>query len=329
MSKAIKVFVTRVITHSAVKRMRDAGLIVEEWKERRGLSQDELIEKCKDVDILVNVGAAKLDATFLNACKHLKLIALHAVGYDNVDIAAATAAGIPIGNTPGVVSRATASTAFMLMQMAARKALFHHRRIAAGEWKFFDPIANLGIDLYGKTLGVFGLGNIGEEMARLSKDAFGMKILYHNRNRTVEAEERLEAQYCSFDELLKRSDVISVHASLNDDNAGVFNYSTFSKMKPEAIFVNTARGGLHNEQELIRALQEGKLGAAALDVTNPEPMSPENVLLTMPNAIVLPHIGTSTIETREEMVRLIADNVLAAAQGEAIPYVVNPEVYKC
>lgn len=322
-----KVFITRVITPSGVAMMEQAGLEVDQWAEKRDITQEELTEVCARYDILVNAGTNKLDADFLRASKHLSLIALHAVGYDNVDVTEATRLGIPIGNTPGVVSRSTASTAFMLMQMAARRTMYNYRRIVEGRWKFFEPTAHLGIDLYGSTLGVFGLGKIGMEMARLCRDAFDMTIIYHNRNRNEEAEVLLGARYVSFEELLGSSDVLSLHASSNADNAGIFDHHAFRKMKKTAIFVNTARGALHHEGELCAALESGEIFAAGLDVTNPEPMDKDNPLLLMDNAIILPHIGTSTIQTREKMVRLIAENVIAAASGKPIPYAVNPEVY--
>ncbi|WP_394341109.1 2-hydroxyacid dehydrogenase [Pararcticibacter amylolyticus] len=325
---AQKIFITRKITASGVKLMEDAGFSVTEWTEKRDLTQEELIGHCKNYDALVSAGPNKLDKHFLNECRHLKVIALHAVGFDNVDVAEATRLGILVGNTPGVLSKTTADTAFLLMLNVSRKAFYHHQRILNGEWGFFDPTVNLGIELDGKTLGIFGLGNIGTEMAKRCSRAFGMKVIYHNRSRNEEAEKELGAEYVSFDELLDRSDILSVHSSLNKENGAIFNRDVFAKMKSTAIFINTARGAMHDEEALIEALRNGIIWGAGLDVSNPEPMLPHNPLLTMENVAVTPHIGTSTEETRVEMVRLIAENIIAGLKGQSLPYPVNPEVYK-
>jgi len=323
----MKVFITNIIPEAGLKLLRDAGIEFEEWKERRNLTPKELIEKSKKNDAIIIAGYSVIDAHFLHECKHLKVISLHSVGFDRVDIAEATKLKIPVGNTPGVVSAATADTAFLLMLAVSRKAFYQYRRIMNGEWNFFEPTAGLGVEPYGKTLGIYGLGNIGFEMAKRCVGAYNMKVLYHNRNHNEYAERELKAEMVSFDELLKTSDIISVHTVLTDETKGKFDKSAFSLMKPSAIFINTARGAIHNEEDLTEALQKGTIWGAGLDVTNPEPMAPDNVLLTMPNVAVLPHIGTATIETRDAMATLAAQNVIAALNGHPIPYPVNPEVY--
>jgi glyoxylate reductase len=322
----MKVLITRVISEAGLKLLRAAGLTIVEWKEKRPLSKEELISACQDVDALLNVGS-RIDQDVLSACKHLKVIALHSVGYDNVDVEAATALGMPIGNTPGVLSAATADTAFLLMLATSRKAFYLHKTIAEGNWGFFEPTANLGIELRGKTLGIFGLGKIGLEMARCCRSAFGMNIIYHNRGRNEVAELELGARLVSFKELLAQSDVLSVHTALTKETEGIFNKKAFSQMKSTAIFINTARGGIHNENDLIEALESGQIWGAGLDVTNPEPMKADNPLLSMPNVSVLPHIGSATEETRGAMSVLAAQNIIAGLKGERLPYIVNPEVY--
>lgn len=322
----MKVLITRVISEAGLKLLRAAGLTIVEWKEKRPLSKEELIAACQDVDALLNVGS-RIDQDVLSACKHLKVIALHSVGYDNVDVEAATELGMPIGNTPGVLSAATADTAFLLMLATSRKAFYLHKTIAEGNWGFFEPTANLGIELRGKTLGVFGLGKIGLEMARCCRNAFGMNIIYHNRGRNEVAELELGADLVSFKDLLAQSDVLSVHTALTKETEGIFNKKAFSKMKSNAIFINTARGGIHNETDLIEALESGQIWGAGLDVTNPEPMKANNPLLRMPNVSVLPHIGSATEETRGAMSVLAAQNIIAGLKGERLPYIVNPEVY--
>jgi len=324
----MKVFITRIIPEAGLQLFHEAGIEVTQWKEKRELTQEELIANCKKADALLTAGRSTINAEFLNACSHLKVVSLFATGYDNVDIEEATRLKIPIGHTPDVLSKATADIAFLLMQSVARKAFFHHKRIINNDWNFFEPLANIGQDLQGKTLGIFGLGKIGYEMARASKGAFEMDILYHNRSTNQEAEEKLGARKVSFDELLAQSDVISVHANLTDETKDLFNKEAFAKMKPNAIFINTARGPIHNEKELLQALRDKTIWGAGLDVTNPEPMDRDNVLLEMPNVAVLPHIGSSTEETRNNMALLSARNAIAGIKGDRLPKVVNPEVYK-
>jgi glyoxylate reductase len=320
----MKVFITSEILASGLQVLQDAGIAYTQWTAKTVLPQDELIARCKDFDALLSTGANRLDSFFLHACPHLKVIALHAVGYDNIDIATATALRIPVGNTPGVLSNATADTAFLLMLATSRKAFYMHKTIARGGWKFFDPGANLGMELKGKILGVFGLGAIGYQMAQRCKGAYDMNVIYHNRSPNETAEKNLGAAYVSFDELLRQSDVLSVHAAFTAATAGVFNKAAFNKMKSSAIFINTARGGLHNEADLIHALEQQMIWGAGLDVTNPEPMLVSNPLLDMPNVCVLPHIGSATIEARSAMSKLAAENIVAGLQGKPLPHWVNP-----
>ena len=323
----MKVFITRIISQAGIQLMKKNGIEFTQWKEKRDLTQEELIATCQNYDALISVGQDKIDKHFLNSCKHLKTVAQMAVGFDNIDIAEATKLKIPIGNTPGVLSAATADTAFLLMLAVSRKAIFQHKRILRGEWGFYEPTANLGIELYGKTLGIYGLGKIGFELAVRCRNAYNMKVVYCNRNPNPLADQELEATKLSFDELLAQSDVLSVNTALTPETKGIFNWNAFSKMKKNAIFINTARGGIHNEPDLIKALEAGMIWGAGLDVTNPEPMLPDNPLLEMPNVAVLPHIGSATEETRNAMSRLAAENIVAASKGERLIHLVNPEVY--
>lgn len=323
----MKVFITRVIPQIGVQLLQDQGFTVTQYSGNKELTQDGLIAECKNYDALLSVGGNKIDAHFFNECGHLKAIALLSVGYDNVDIATATKLGKPIGNTPGVLSGTTADTAFLLMLAVSRKAFYMGNTIAKGEWGFYEPTANLGIELNGKTLGIFGLGRIGLELARKCIGAYGMKVIYHNRSHNEEAEKELGATYVSFDELLVQSDVLSVHSNLSPETKGLFNQFAFSKMKSSAIFINTARGGIHNEQDLTEALQAGTIWGAGLDVTDPEPMKRDNILLSMPNVCVLPHIGSATVETRNAMAEIAARNIIAALRGQQMPHAINPEVY--
>ncbi|MES2891016.1 MAG: D-glycerate dehydrogenase [Bacteroidota bacterium] len=324
----MNVYITRVIPDEGIQLLIDAGHTLNVWEEKRNLTRDELIEKCKGQDALIVAGFNQVDETFLTAASHLKVIALHSVGFDNIDVATATRLRIPVGNTPGVLSSATADTAFLLMLATSRRAFYMHKTIAAGTWGFFEPTADLGIQLDGKTLGIFGLGSIGLEMARRCKAAYGMKIIYHNRGNNPGAEQELDAKKVSFEELLKQSDVLSVHTALSTETRGRFNKEAFGQMKASAIFINTARGPIHDEAALLEALQEKKIWGAGLDVTDPEPMSPGNPLLDLPTVCILPHIGSATVETRNAMARLAAQNIIAGLKGERLPFPVNPEIYE-
>lgn len=324
----MKVLITKPVPLNWIKPIIDHQIGYEFWEEERSLNGEELVKKLKDFDLLLNIGTTKLDQSIFENSKHLKGIALMSVGYDHVDIVSATKAKIPVSNTPDVLSGATADTAFLLMLAVSRDAFMHHKRIEKGDWKHFSPTANLGQELNGKTLGIFGLGRIGIEMAKKSIGAYGMKIIYHNRNRNTEAEQELNATYVSFEELLSQSDVISVHANLSEQTKGIFNRYAFKLMKSSAIFINTARGGLHDEEDLREALVNGQIWGVGLDVTNPEPMAKDNPLLNMQRVCILPHIGSATLETRVKMAQMASENIVAVAKGKQMPQVLDATVYQ-
>lgn len=321
-----KVLITRIIPAIAKTMLTDAGLEVVEWSGDGLMSQQELIVRAKQVNALLSLGADKLDKHFFSQCPHLDIIGQFAVGYDNIDVEEATKAGIPVSNTPDVLSEATADVAFGLMIAVSRKMFYNHKTIIRGEWKQFEPLKNLGFQLSGKTLGIFGMGRIGMVMAKRCKGAFDMNIIYHNRSRNPEAEKLFGAKYVSFEKLIRESDVLSVHSVLSDETRGLFNMDVFRQLKPSAIFINTSRGGVHNEADLIEALNQGLIWGAGLDVTNPEPMKPDNPLLEMPNVAVLPHIGSATVEARTGMARIAAENIISFYQSGEVPNCINRQV---
>jgi len=323
--KDIQVFISRDIPEIGVDLLRNAGFTVTLWPHDRPMTQPELIAAARGNNALLSMLADNIDAHFLNECRHLDIISQFAVGYNNVDIPEATRLGIPVGNTPDVLSDATADVAFGLMLAVARKMFYMHKTIARGEWGHFRPKANLGFELKNKTLGIFGLGRIGMEMAKRCKGAYNMPVIYCNRSANAEAEATLGARRVSFEELLQQSDILSVHSVLSDETRGIFNKAAFQKMKPTAVFINTSRGPVHHEPDLIEALQTGKIWGAGLDVTNPEPMHPDNPLLWMENAAILPHIGSATMEARNGMARLAAENIIAFYHSKTVPHLVNPE----
>ncbi|SIS63305.1 Lactate dehydrogenase [Chryseobacterium ureilyticum] len=323
----MKVFINKRIPEIGVEILKQAGLQIT-LPENENLSYEEWLKYCQNADVILNIGGDfKYDKAFFDACPNIKAIALYSVGFDHVDIREANQRSIPIGNTPDVLSRATSDVAFLLMQSVARRASYNFQKVKEGNWGAFDPLHALGQELYGKTLGIFGLGRIGYQMAEKCRKAFDMEIIYHNRSHNEEAEIALGAKYVSFDELIRNSDVLSIHANFTPEHKNLFNYSVFEKMNPNAIFINTARGGFQNEQDLYKALTEGKIWGAGLDVTNPEPMSADNPLLELSNVCVLPHIGSATIEARNGMARLAAENIVAFFNGDKMPYCANPEVY--
>jgi glyoxylate reductase len=210
----------------------------------------------------------------------------------------------------------------------SRKMFHLHKSILKGEWTHFEPLKDLGIELSGKTLGVFGMGRIGMVMAQRCKGAFNMDIIYHNRTRNKVAEEKLGARWVSFVDLLRQSDVLSVHSVFSAETKGIFNRDAFNRMKSTSIFINTSRGGVHNEQDLLEALNNNTIWGAGLDVTNPEPMQADDQLLNMPTVAILPHIGSATVEARNGMARLAAENIIGFYQARKMPACLNPEVLR-
>ncbi|MBW7674852.1 2-hydroxyacid dehydrogenase [Chryseobacterium chendengshani] len=323
----MKVFINKRIPEIGIKMLEEAGLEIV-IPENENISHEEWLKYCQNADVILNVGQNKYEKEFFEQCPNVKAIALYSVGFDHVDIPEANKRSIPVGNTPDVLSRATSDIAFLLMQSVARRASYNFQKVKENNWGDFDPLHALGQELYGKTLGIFGLGRIGYEMAEKCRKAFDMKIIYHNRNHNREAEIKLDAKYVSFDELISQSDVLSIHANFKDEQADLFNQSVFEKMKTDAVFINTARGGFHNQKDLYHALAEKKIWGAGLDVTNPEPILQDDPILDLSNVCILPHIGSATVEARNGMAKLAAKNIIAFSNGEKMPYCANPEVYE-
>jgi glyoxylate reductase len=321
-----KVLISRDLPEIAAELLKTEGFIVTAWAQEQPMTQFELVDQSKKNNALISLITDKIDAHFLNECKHLDIISQCGAGYDNIDMVEATRLGLPVANTPDAMSQATADIAFGLMIAVSRKMFYLHKTIARGEWGFFRPKANLGIELRNKTLGIFGMGRIGIEMAKRCKESFAMNVIYCNRKANIAAENLLNARFVNFEDLLRESDVLSVHSVLSEETRGLFNRVAFAKMKPSALFINTSRGSLHQEQDLIEALENGAIWGAGLDVTNPEPMHPDNPLLSMENVAVLPHIGSGTIEARTEMARSAAQNIIEFYRGNPIPNFLNPDV---
>jgi glyoxylate reductase len=320
-----KVFVTRVIPEIGLERIRDF-CEADIWTQPLPPPLDVLRQKVAECEGLLSLLTEKIDAALLDAAPRLRVVSNYAVGFNNIDVAAATARGIAVGNTPGVLTDATADMAFSLLICAARRIVESQRYAAQGHWKTWEPLGHIGQDLVGRTVGVFGMGRIGYAFAQRCYGGWGMKVLYHDVRPNEQAEVELAARQVDFETLLRESDFLSVHANLDESTRGIFNLSAFQKMKRTAVFVNTARGPLVVEKDLVEALKTGLIFAAGLDVTDPEPPAPDNPLLTLPNCVVAPHIASATVSSRNGMAEIAADNLIAGLKGEPLRAWVNPEV---
>ena len=279
-------------------------------------SKEELFVHIKDCDALLSMFNLPVNKELIDAGKNLKIIANYGVGYNNIDINYASQKGIVVTNTPDPVIEPTAELAFALMAAVARRIPECDRKLRQKDAIKWGTLENLGVGLYGKTLGIIGMGRIGQAIARRAL-AFGMKIFYHNRNRlNLETEQTYKATYLSFDDLLASSDYISLNMPLSDDTYHLIGENELNQMRKGTILVNTARGAVVDEKALVRSLQSGHLGGAALDVYEHEPLiTPE--LLTMDNVVLAPHNGTATIDGRNAMSRYASENIIRFFHGEA------------
>jgi glyoxylate reductase len=269
----------------------------------------------------------KIDGEVMDeAGPQLKVISNHAVGFDNIDVPAATARNIPVGNTPDVLTDATADFAFALMMAVARRIPEAERYVHAGKWKTWGPMLLLGADLKGATLGLIGFGRIGKAMARRAM-GFDMRVFYYDPNEKKPARD-LKATRVDFETLLEESDFISLHTPLTPDTRHLIDWEALSKMKPNAVLINTSRGPVVDQDALHEALKEHRIFGAGLDVTDPEPLPMDSPLLTLDNIVIAPHIASASKTSREKMSWMAAQNLVAGLKGERLPNCVNPQVYK-
>lgn len=315
MTSRPKVFVTREIPASGLERVR-AECDADVWPGPLPPPREELLRRSRGCEGLLTLLSDSVDAAVMDAAgPGLKVISNYAVGFNNIDVAEAGRRGIKVGNTPGVLTDATADITVTLLLAAARCVVSSERSIHAGEWKTWEPLGFLGVELAGKTLGIVGLGRIGTAVAQRLHGGWGMKVLYQGRSRNEAAERELGAERVGFDELLSRSDFVSAHCSLNDETRHLFDAAAFRKMKRTAVFVNTARGPVVVQSDLHEALRSGEIFAAGLDVTDPEPLPSDDPLLTLPNCVITPHIASATVATRDAMAEIAVDNLLAGLAG--------------
>jgi glyoxylate reductase len=315
-----RVFVTRIIPDQGLNLVLehcDANV----WPHELPPDRAALLDGVRGVDGLLCLLTDRIDGEVMDAAgPQLKVISNHAVGVDNIDLSAAAARGIPVGNTPGILTDSTADMAFGLLMAAARRIVEGHNAIPRGAWKTWSPSFMLGVDVYRATLGIVGFGRIGQAVARRAA-GFEMRILFYDP--TPPAEPTAGAQLVDLDTLLAESDFVSIHTPLTPETRGMFKAELFGKMKPSAILINTARGPIVDQTALYAALKTRRIAMAAIDVTDPEPIPPDSPLLALDNLIITPHIASATKATREKMARMAAENLLAGLQGKSLPYQVR------
>ena len=282
----------------------------------------QLLEQVKDADAMIGAGRL-LNASNLATAQQLKIISSVSVGYDNYDLAYLNQKKIWLSNTPHVLTETTADLAFSLMLSAARKVPALDQWTKQGNWQRTVGMAQFGQDIFAKTLGIIGLGNIGAAIARRGFYGFNMNILYHNRREKLELAQPLNARYCALDELLQQSDFVVLAVDLNAESKALMGQHEFDQMQSHAVFVNIARGSVVDEQVLIEALKAGKIFAAGLDVYAKEPLQ-ESELFALENVVTLPHVGSATAETRKKMAELAYRNLVDALEGRTPAYVLNP-----
>jgi len=321
-----KVFVTRIIPEKGLDLIREF-CEMDLWQDELPPAREELLKRVQGVDGLLCLLTDRVDGEVMDvAGKQLKVISNHAVEFDNIEIPAATARGIPVGNTPDVLTDATADFAFALLMAVGRRIPEAERYVHAGKWKTWGPKLLLGVDIKGATLGLIGFGRIGQAMARRAA-GFDMRVIYYDP-KEVKLGQNLKPERVDFETLLKESDFISIHTPLTSDTRHLIDELAFSKMKSNAVLINTARGPVVDSDALYEALKAKRIFGAGLDVTEPEPIPPNSPLLRLDNVVIVPHIASASITSRDQMSLMAAQNLIAGLKGERLPNCVNPQVYR-
>ncbi|PKR78104.1 D-glycerate dehydrogenase [Halalkalibacillus sediminis] len=315
MSDKKKVYICRMLPESVVSPLKKE-FEVEMWPhEDQPVTKEELNAQSKDAHALLTMLTDPIDEDLLANAENLEIVSNLAVGYDNINLNAAKKQGVVVTNTPDVLTDTTADLTFALLMATARRIPEGVDFIKEDQWTTWSPLLLAGADIHHKTIGIVGMGKIGEAVARRAK-GFDMKILYHNRSRKESAEREIGATYVDFDQLLAESDFVVCMTPLTEETDGMFNGEAFKKMKNSAIFINSSRGKVVNEKDLQKALEKGKIKAAGLDVFEQEPIRSSHPLLELDNVVALPHIGSSSVETRHKMMELTVNNISNVLNGE-------------
>jgi lactate dehydrogenase-like 2-hydroxyacid dehydrogenase len=319
-----RVFVAREIPSEGLDAIRDS-CDMDLWEHELPPPRDELLRRVAGVDGVLTLLTDRVDDEFLDAAgSRLKVVSNYAVGFDNIDLAACARRGIPVGNTPGVLTDTTADLAFALLMAAARRLPEGDRFVRAGSWKTWGPLLLLGPDVHGATIGIVGFGRIGQAVARRAQ-GFGMEILYHDlQPLPPSVTDPLGATFLPLEELLPRSDFVTLHVNLSPVTRHLINAETLAMMKPTAVLVNTSRGPVIEGAALAAALRDGVIWAAALDVTDPEPIPMDDPLVGMDDCLIVPHIASASRATRGKMAAMAAANLIAGVRGEPLPTEVPP-----
>jgi glyoxylate reductase len=325
MTNKPKVFVTRIIPEEGLSLVRES-CDMELWEHELPPPREVLLEKIKDKVGVLSLLTDKIDAELMDANPQIRVVSNFAVGFDNIDIKAATERGLPIGNTPGVLTDTTADIAFTLLMATARRISESIDYVRAAKWKTWGPMLLMGQDIHKATLGIIGFGRIGQGMAKRAS-GFDMKVLYHDVYRRQDLEQSMGVTYADIDTILAEADFVSIHTDLNPSTRYMFNAVAFAKMKRTAILINSARGPIVDHMALYEALKSGQILGAGLDVTDPEPIPVDHPLLTLPNCLIVPHIASASVATRGKMASMAAHNLIAGVRGERLPTPVNPNVY--
>ena len=321
-----RVYVTRVIPEDGLALVREATAC-RVWEGELPPPREVLLREVGEIDGLLCLLTDPIDAALLDAAPRLRVISQMAVGVDNIDVAACTRRGIPVGYTPGVLAETTADLAWALLMATARRVVEADAYTRSGAWKTWEPMGLLGRDLHHATLGIIGLGGIGTEVAKRAR-GFEMRILYFSRRRKPELEASLGLEYRLMDELLREADFVSLHCALTAETRHLIGARELALMKPTAILINTTRGPVVDQAALAAALKAGTLAAAGLDVFEAEPVPLDDPILSLPNVVALPHIGSASVDTRGRMARMAAENLLAALSDQRPPNLVNPEAWQ-
>jgi lactate dehydrogenase-like 2-hydroxyacid dehydrogenase len=321
-----RVFVARVIPDAGLAPIRDA-CEADVWPDDLPPPRDELLRRVAGCDGILTLLTDRVDGELLDAAgPQLRVVSNYAVGFDNVDVAECARRGVAVGNTPGALTETTADLAWALLMAGARRIVEGADHVRAGRWETWGPMLLLGWDVHGATLGIVGFGRIGQAVARRAA-GFGMTVLYHSRRRVPpEVEASLGATFVPFESLLERSDFVSLHVSLTPETHHLIDAAALARMRPTAVLVNTARGPVVDPRALEAALRDGRIGAAALDVTDPEPIRPDDGLVGLPNCLIVPHIASASVATRARMAGMAAANLLAGVRGEPLPTAVDAGV---
>jgi len=316
-----KVFITREIPAAGIELLKTAGMQVEVYPHNQPIPESILLEKIKDCDALLCLLTDSVSAPVIATAKHLKIIANYAVGYNNIDLPAAAEHGIVVTNTPDVLTEATADLAFALILACARRIVEGDQLVRQGNFTGWSPLMMLGADVFAQTIGIIGAGRIGSAVARRAQ-GFGMNILYSDiaTNQLIEKEYRAHKR--ELEDLLRNSDFVSLHVPLTTSTRHQIDEKRFQQMKSTAYLINTSRGAVIDEQELVRALTNKIIAGAGLDVYEREPGLAEG-LANLKNVVMLPHLGSATFHTREKMAKLAATNIIELAQGRPAPNAVN------